>query len=231
MRAQLFAKLQEIDQQLAERLRERDEALAALGERDVLRALQNETGQLVGRLKHERAINSDLQWELEEVEVRLRALNEQERDGPSDPLVARELALLQKQRTQLEEQVLDQLERISELEAALQQAEEMYAVKVAEWAQREPEIQARLDQLGHVIEALQAERERLTSQFPGNFLAQYDDLQRRHRGTALAPIRNRQCSVCHARLPAAVFDMLADPAALVRCPRCGRVVYLEQSPS
>src|SRR3712207_7395682 len=36
-----------------------------------------------------RSVSSDLQWELEERELRLRALDEQEHDGPSDPLVDR----------------------------------------------------------------------------------------------------------------------------------------------
>jgi predicted nucleic acid-binding Zn-ribbon protein len=228
MRAQLFAQLQDLDQRLAQLVREREQVLMAWSERDTLRALQAHNSSLVSQLKQERATSSDLQWELEEVEVRLRALNEQEHDGPSDPLVARELALLRKQCTQLEEQVLHQLERIAELETTLRQSDQDYAERSAVWAQREPEAQARLDQLGQEIEALQAERERLAAQVPGSLLAQYDDLQRRHRGTALAPIRHQQCSVCHARLPAAVFDMLNDPAALVRCPRCGRVVYLEQ---
>jgi predicted nucleic acid-binding Zn-ribbon protein len=228
MRALLFAQLQEIDQQLARRVREREEVLAALGEHAVLRAMQEQTNSLVGRLKQERATSSDLQWDLEETEVRLRALNDQERDGPSDPLVARELAILHKQRATQEEQVLHQFERIAELEEALHQAEQQYAERGAAWAQHEPEIQARLDQLGQEIETLQTDRERVASQLPGSLLTQYDDLQRRHRGTALSAIHNRQCSVCHARLPAAVFDILNDPAALVRCPRCGRVVYLER---
>lgn len=228
MRAQLFAQLQNIDQLLAQLVQERGEALVALEERDVLRAILDQNNRMVGQLKRERATSSDLQWELEEVEIRLRALHEQEHDGPSDPLVARELSLLQKQRTHLEEQVLQQLERIAELESMLQRNEQDYVHRVEAWAQREPEVHARLDKVGQAIEALQAERERIASQLPGALLVQYDDLQRRHRGTALAPIRNRQCSVCHARLSAAVFDLLSDPAALVRCPRCGRVIYVDK---
>jgi chromosome segregation ATPase len=226
MRAQ-FVQLQNLDQQLAQRLGERDAVWSALGERDVLRALAQSNHELVGQLKQERATSSDLQWELEEIEVRLRALHVQEHDGPGDPLVARELALLHKQRTEREEQVLHQLDRIAALEHVLQQAESDYAERYAAWTQREGELQAQLEQIGQTIDTLYAKRERIAQQQFPSMLAQYQDLQRRHRGTALAPIRNHQCSMCYARLPAAVFDMLVDPAALVRCPRCGRVVYLE----
>lgn len=224
MRVQ-FVQLQQLDQQLAQRLGERDAVWTAFGERAALRELALSNHELVGQLKQERATSSDLQWALEEIEMRLRALHVQEHDGPGDPLAARELALLHKQRAEHEEQVLHQLERIAALEHTLQQAEDEYAERYAAWTQREAELGAQLEQIGQAIDTLHAERDRIAQQQLGSMLAQYDDLQRRHRGTALAPIRNRQCSVCYARLSAAVFDMLADPAALVRCPRCGRVVY------
>jgi chromosome segregation ATPase len=221
-----FVQLQMLDQQLAQQVQARDAALTALGERDVLQVLKTTVDRLVAQLKEERATSSDLQWALEEIELRLRALHEQEYDGPGDPLAARELALLDKQRTQLEEQVLLQLEYIAELEHTLAQTDHQYAERQAAWAQREPDLQTQLEHIGQTIEALHAEREHVAQQLSPRARAQYDDLQRRHRGTAFAFIHNRQCSMCHARLPAAVFDMLADPAALVRCPRCGRVVYV-----
>jgi hypothetical protein len=227
MRSQ-FVQLQLLDRQLAQQVQALHDALAALGERDVLQALKTTADRLVAQLKQERAKSSDLQWDLEEIELRLRVLHEQERDGPGDPLAARELVLLNKQRTQLEEHVLQQLEYIAELEHTLAQTDHEYAERQAAWAQREPDVQARLEQLAQTMDALHAERERIAQQLSPRARAQYDDLQRRHRGTALASIHNRQCSICHARLPAAVFDMLADPTALVRCPRCGRVVYNEE---
>jgi hypothetical protein len=228
MRAQ-FVQLQNLDQQLTQRLQERDAVWAAFGERDVLHALAASNHELVGQLKQERATSSDLQWELEEIELRLRALHAQEHDGPGDPLAARELALLHKQRGERETEVLHQLDRIAALERTLQQAESDYAERHAAWAQREPTLAAQLEQIGQAIDTLHAERQRIAQQQSPSMLAQYDDLQRRHRGVALAPIRNHQCSICYARLPAAVFDMLVDPAALVRCPRCGRVVYIEEA--
>lgn len=228
MRTQ-FVQLQHWDQQLAHHVQARDAMLVEWSERDLLVAIKATADLLVAQLKQERARSSDLQWALEEIELRLRSLQDQEQDGPTDPLAARELVLLVKQRAQLEEQVLQQLEHIAEQEHMLAQADRDHDERRAAWMQREPDLQARLEQLAHTIEALHAERERIAQQLPARARVQYDDLQRRHRGTAFSPIRNRQCSACYARLPGAVFDMLADPVALVRCPRCGRVVYLEAS--
>lgn len=228
MRVQIFTHLQAIDQQLAQLVRERDTLLAALGERNVVQALRETRRSLTSTLRQERGNNSDLQWELEDVELRLQALIDQEHDGPTDPLVARELVLLRERRAQLEEQVLRQLERIGELEQQLATAEYEVEQASAAWAEREPALQAAIDQLGNDLEQLQIRRQQIAERLSRGALELYDDLQRRHRGTALAPIRNRQCGVCRARLPAAVFDMLNTPDPLVRCPRCGRVLYLPE---
>ncbi len=228
MRVQVFTQLQAIDQRLAAYVGERNALLAEFAERGELQQLREQSRKLAHQLKNERAGSSDLQWELADLELRLRALEEQERDGPSDPLVARELALLRKSCLQLEEQVLQQLERIAELEGKAAAVEQTYAQRLADWTKREAELQAQLDGIGRDLEQLQAQRQALVRQLPAEALELYDDLQRRHRGTALAPIRKRQCSVCYARLPAAVFDMLAMPDPLVRCPRCGRVLYLQE---
>src|SRR3712207_961702 len=111
MRVQLFTQLQPLDQQLAALAHERDALLEQLGARDTVRELRAAARTMASTLRLERALSSDLQWELDELERRLGALAEVEREGPSDPLVARELLMLRERRSQLEEQVLAQLEQ------------------------------------------------------------------------------------------------------------------------
>lgn len=231
MRVQVFTQIQHIDQQLANLAHERDEVLDEFRARDTIRALRDVRRELASKLKEERGHSSDSQWELDDVELRLRTLEEQERDGPSDPLVARELVILRERAAQLEEHVLAQLEHIAELEAELNSVEQQVEQMTMAWAEREPQLQAQVDRLGHDLEVLQIQRQAFASRLPEGALELYDDLQRRHRGTALAPIRHRQCGVCRARLPAAVFDLLNTPDPLVRCPRCGRVLYIEDETS
>ena len=89
-----------------------------------------------------------------------------ERDGPSDPLIARELVLLRERRFQLEEQVLAQLEQIEQREAQLEQAEKDVSAAAAAWAAREPVLQSELDTLGRRLEVLQTERQALQHACP-----------------------------------------------------------------
>jgi predicted nucleic acid-binding Zn-ribbon protein len=224
MRVRLYTQLQLLDQRLAA-LSQTARALAEqLGEGDAVRELYELRRERSSQLKHERGRASDLQWELDEIEARLRELGAQEREGPSDPLVARELAILRDRRGQIEDQALAQMERVDQAVSELTDADTTWRERSAAWAAREPELLRQWEAIAESLEARQSERQTLLAQLPAGAAALYDDLQRRYQGTAIASIRNRHCAACRARLPDAVFDLLAGPDPLVRCPRCGRVL-------
>jgi predicted nucleic acid-binding Zn-ribbon protein len=224
MRAQLYAQLQRLDHRFVEMRQHLATLEAELQEGQAVRELYERRRDVSGRLKHERGHATDLQWELDEVETRLRELMAQEHEGPSDPLVARELAVLREQRNQLEDQALAQMERVEHLVGELTDADRIWHERSAQWATREPLARRELEEVMESLEALQNEREAVQSRLAPDALAVYDDLQRRHRGSAITVVRNRACGACRARLSAAVFDLLAGPDPLVRCPRCTRVL-------
>lgn len=224
MRVQVYAKLQLLDQRLAG-LSQTSAVLAEqLREGEAVRDLYERRRDTSSRLKLERGRATDLQWELDETETRLRELGLQEKEGPSDPLVARELAVMRDRRNQLEREALEQMERVEQLVGDLTDVDSAWQARSAAWTTREPELRAEWDRLAQMIESTQRERVVVSAQLAPDALALYDDLQRRHRGTAIAFVRNRGCGACRARLSSAVFDLLAGPDPLVRCPRCGRVL-------
>ena len=224
MRVEIYAQLQLLDGQLATLSETRRTVVEQLREGERLEGLARQRHQSTGELKRARGRATDLHWDLEETEVRMRELQLQNGDGPSDPLVARELAMLRERCSRLEEQVLLQMEHVEEVARASDDADEAWQKRSAAWLEQEPGLRAEWERITASIEAIQQERALLAGRLTVAALALYEELQRRHRGTAIAPIRNRQCAVCHARLSGAVFDLLAGADPLVRCPRCGRVL-------
>src|SRR3712207_9496174 len=105
MRVQFYAKLQLLDQRLAALAARRSEVADQLREGEAVQELYKLCHERSSQLKYERGRASDLHWELEEIELRLRTLSAQNQEGPSDPLVARELALLQIGRASCRERV------------------------------------------------------------------------------------------------------------------------------
>jgi hypothetical protein len=131
---------------LANMLEKLDRELSEGRERELL--LRAQHSELVGQLKSGRERASDLAWELEDLEQRLRDLADQ-RGGPIDPLLERELTSMAGQRMALEEQLLTELLRIDELLASIAAGEQALDTQERLWLARE--------------QALIAERERIAS--------------------------------------------------------------------
>ena len=96
------------------------------------------------RLAH--AAANDSSWELADVEQRLRELAEQ-REGPGDPLLEREIVHLTRQSAQLEERVLTQLLQVDALIERAQIEELALASAQHDWAVREAALRAARDRL------------------------------------------------------------------------------------
>ena len=123
---------------LAEELEQIQQRLAA--RRAQCQALRRE-------VKLARAAANDSSWELADVEQRLRELAEQ-REGPGDPLLEREIVHLTRQRAQLEEHVLTQLLQVDELIERVQVEELALASAQHDWAVREAALRVERGRLG-----------------------------------------------------------------------------------
>jgi chromosome segregation ATPase len=133
---------------LADALSALDRELA--GRRERHSALRAQLHALAGQLKSERASASDLAWELEDLEQRMRDLAEQ-RGGPVDTLLERELSSIAQRRAALEERVLAQLMRVDELLARKDAQEQELAAEERAWSIREAELGAERERLAELL--------------------------------------------------------------------------------
>jgi hypothetical protein len=131
------AALRQIERELAD-------AHARLAEQRELRQAA------IRELKLARALASDLSWELADLEQRLRDLLEQ-REGPGDPLLEREIASLSAARAALEERVLRQMLLVDELVARAASLEQALALTEQAWAERETTLLAERDRIAELI--------------------------------------------------------------------------------
>jgi cell division protein FtsB len=130
--------------ELAEALERLNQELAAGRAQLDQRRIEQRTA--IGRLKSMRGALSDLAWELEELEQRLRDLQAQ-REGPSDPLAEREIASIRGRRAVLEEQLLTQMLLVDELAATIAAEEQQLAIASDEWGARETRLVAERERI------------------------------------------------------------------------------------
>lgn len=101
---------------------------------------------MLREIKLTRAAANDSSWELADVEQRLRELTEQ-REGPDDLLLEREIAHLAGQRAKLEERVLTQLMLVDDLSARAQIEEQALVSAEQDWFMHEAALIAERDRL------------------------------------------------------------------------------------
>jgi hypothetical protein len=130
--------------QLAEALEQLQQQLAEGSARLTKQRAQYQA--MLREVKLARAAASDSSWDLADVEQRLRDMKEQ-REGPGDLLMEREIAHLTGRRAKLEERVLTQLLLVDDLIARTNVEEQALASAEQDWGILEKALIAERDRL------------------------------------------------------------------------------------
>lgn len=166
-------------------------------------------------------------------QVRNRAVRDTERlhsgriSSPKElSSLQHEIASLGRRQSDLEDAVLEIMERREEVQARLDelirrrgQAEEQLAVT----EQRRDELCAELDA---EASAAAGERKALAAELPADLLGLYEKIREQQGGVGAAPLRQRRCEGCRLELDITDFNRIRDaaPDAVVRCEECRRIL-------
>ncbi|MFC4035198.1 zinc ribbon domain-containing protein [Streptomyces polygonati] len=165
--------------------------------------------------------------------VRTRAVRDQQRldagvlTSPRDlENLQRELASLAKRQSDLEDIVLEVMERrenAQERAAEFTGRVESLEAKVAEAEQRKSAALAGLDAEGFTIAK---ERETLATGLPGDLLKLYDKLRSQQGGVGAARLYQKRCEGCRLELNITELnEVRAAPSdTVVRCENCRRIL-------
>jgi predicted nucleic acid-binding Zn-ribbon protein len=137
-----------------------------------------------------------------------------------------ELESLKRRQGDLEDQVLELMERREAAEVALQAARDGQEQAAADLARA---TQLRDDALADIADGItrhEAARAEVAAQVSAPLLSLYDRIRAQNGATGAALLKARQCQGCRIELfgkeLAAVRS--ADPAEVVRCDNCGRIL-------
>jgi predicted nucleic acid-binding Zn-ribbon protein len=138
----------------------------------------------------------------------------------------RETDAARKQISQLETQILEQLESLEQTEAALaERAEEIATLN----SDRESRLKAFDDAAqsdSAQLATAKTEREQLFSALPKALSAQYARIRNKIRdGVAVTEARNRSCTACFMALRPQVMSEIRRSEEIIICDNCGRILY------
>jgi uncharacterized protein len=143
-----------------------------------------------------------------------------------------EIQLAEDEIAKAEDRLLEQMVAGEEYDRRIKSSEksvkEIEAVTKVERAKIESDRAAAEKELAE----LNAERERAVAQIPDNLLDNYTRIAKKHKGIALAEIRDERCSACGMMIrPHVIQEMRRSGSEeLFHCETCTRVLYyVEQS--
>jgi predicted nucleic acid-binding Zn-ribbon protein len=137
-----------------------------------------------------------------------------------------EIASLAKRQNDLEEIVLDCMERREHAQARVAELEaerDRVADELGEAEQRRKAVLAEIDA---DLEFVRKQRDTLAPDIPGDLLALYEKLRRQQGGVGAAALRQRRCEGCRLELGITELNeaRTAAPDAVLRCESCRRIL-------
>jgi uncharacterized protein len=202
--------------------RQAEERLAALG--DAVIAAQTEISDID---REQKKAEQDVD------RVRARAERDQQRLDSGQVSSARdlenlqsEIASLHRRQSDLEEIVLEVMERREEADTQLRtsQADRMTAEKdLAELASRRD---AALSAIDGEVELTRTARAGVVTEIPAELLTFYEKLRAQHDGVGAAALLRGQCQGCHLQLNTVELNAIRTAAKddVIRCEECRRIL-------
>ena len=166
--------------------------------------------------------------EVEELETRIEKSNIKLNNIKSNKeykAALKELADQEKQKTVLEDKLIEIMEKIETLE-------EKYAASKAKSKELNEKFEKdrdgilmELKALDQVLDRLKIERARFSEAIDENLLRRYDSLRQNKEGLAISPVINGICQTCHMGIPPQKYNELIRGDSLMSCPNCHRIIY------
>lgn len=227
--------VQEIDVQLAglEERRERVPARRAEVTSEI-QALEAEAAERRDALDKARLDRRHREGELESRQALLARyegqLNEVKTNVAYSALLT-EIQGVKKEIRELEDEILELMERREEHEARLGEIDAELERRRAEAKDALEALEAEEGELDAAIARGRERRRRAVEGVDDRLFRLYDRLRRGKRFPALVPIKDNACGACYGRLPPQVVREIRHEGSLHPCEACGVLVYAEPAPA
>ena len=226
--ADLFA-LQETDLALDAAVARLEEVDSQLGESEELTSAREWLEAASENVRRLKSIQSDLEFEADDVRAKVGTVEAKLYSG--EVTDSRELSdldadlkSLKKNLQTREDAFLASLEQTEEGEAVAAQAQSILSEIEARWQATQSHLLAEKADLEPEIERLRAIRGEQSGAADRASLSLYDVLRDRRDGSAVAAVERGMCQGCRITLPRNIIQKVRNPAALVQCVSCERIL-------
>ena len=143
--------------------------------------------------------------------------------------ILKEIEDIRKKNSDIEDQMIEQLERIENTEAAV-------AVKATELEQfiqtcreKKEALATQVKRERQALESLNQKKEQISATADPQMITVLRDVKKKVRGMAVVPAQQATCTGCHMNIPAQLFNELQRFDELRFCPHCHRIIYWKET--
>jgi predicted nucleic acid-binding Zn-ribbon protein len=135
-----------------------------------------------------------------------------------------EIDAVEKEISDLEEEILTKMTEVEEREAATEVKEEEMRQAEGKARDEKEKLEQKQRELEELLEGSRSERETLASDIDTTLLRKYDRIRIHKGGVGLSHIDDESCGACHMALPPQVVNEVIG-GKVKSCPSCNRLLY------
>lgn len=228
--ASCLYQLQSIELQLREQRRSLQETLARLDHNDELSAAEVSLADLEARLKTVEKRQKELDWEVDDLNAKIRALNDRLYGGsvrnPKELLsLEQDIQGIRKHLSGKEEQLLEAMGETESLQAEAAAGRERVDSLRAAWEQEKESLRSLKQTLETDVLRLTELRLAVRQELGPEVVQRYE-LVAKAKGLAMVKVEQGRCKGCNLTVPAGLWQR-ARAGEMVECGSCGRFIYVE----
>ncbi len=225
--------IQQLDLELERLTAEQQALIRSLQEDKVLNKARAEYQSAQQQLKAGLQAQKEAEWALDELNNRLRALDERLYSGlitnPKElNAVQQEAQHLRAQQNRQEEMTLEMMDVADSLSVITQQKSETLQHIEQEWQENNAAQLARRDRLESKREELQEKRAKYAGTIDVELLKRYETLKRSKQGRAISRVEQSSCQWCRVILTPSELQRVRASQELQSCSNCGRILYYDR---
>jgi uncharacterized protein len=227
--AEALYQLQQVDLQIVRQQKRLDEIAVQLSDHQPVENAQIAVTQAHQKLAPLRAQTRDLDLELKSVQQKSQQTEQQLYSGSvKNPKtmqeMQQEIEALKRRAGELEERLLDAMMQSDDVQAALDQAEDILAATTEQWETAHAGLLQEQAELQQSMQQLQEKRKEALKPVQPDSLKQYMTLKPRKANQPVSVLKGNSCTVCGIEQTMNVVQSVQRGDQLVPCINCGRIL-------
>lgn len=139
----------------------------------------------------------------------------------------KEIAETKKSNSDIEDNVLNEMEQVEHLQEQITTLEQEYARKEEEYSAKIDEYTQKLEELKTTYAPIKEKKDKQSSEITKELLVRYERIRSKN-GLAMALAVDEKCTGCHLNIPAQLFNEVLKLTKIIQCPNCKRILYTQE---